>query len=244
MSSVLTSETDQIELALKYQYGIGVPRNLDEAIRRYQMVQTNPWAQHNLGMIHLKGYGKYRDFVRGYRLIQVSAETGYIFAQIRMGTLYYKGNYIPKDDTKALIWWNLATKNDSIKHQCYANYRLGKYYLNQKDYHRAEQYFNLCVNTTLQNKLTHLGCIRDTIHNQLNTYVATHTDDGISTLHFPTGYLFFCNFIRYLLATPYNYNDPLFRTWISDELTAYFRTIDPTFDATIIDTWFVDLFGE
>lgn len=76
------------------------------------------------------------------RWLQLSAEQGFDVAMYRLGKLYYQGDLIEQNITKALYWLRQADKEDNQ----YAQYLLGKIYLNGNNvtvnYAVAEEMFS------------------------------------------------------------------------------------------------------
>lgn len=76
------------------------------------------------------------------RWLQLSAEQGFDIAMYRLGKLYYQGDLIEQNITKALYWLRQADKEDNQ----YAQYLLGKIYLNGNNvtvnYAVAEEMFS------------------------------------------------------------------------------------------------------
>ncbi len=58
--------------------------------------------------------------------IRKSAEQGYDLAQLSLGSMYYDGEGVAKDDSQAVYWWRKAAEQGNAKAQC----NLGVMYYN------------------------------------------------------------------------------------------------------------------
>lgn len=214
------------------------------------MVPDNTWAQEELGLIYLNGEGVTKDKIRGLHLIYQSASNGYSHAQFILGEFYNTGKHTTKNETEGLKWWNLAAKNGSLS----AQYKLGIHYFKLQDYKSAHTFLNLVLTnpnpekqfTLVQkagNKLIDIDNIRLRVGQYLNDYIKLDKHEG-------TSYLFFCNFMRELIREltqkmpNTNYNNSLFRTWITDALISYFKQMHSDISSEKIGEWFEELFGE
>jgi len=105
----------QMDLAMMYDYGMGVQENNETAVSWYTKSadQGNAKAQYNLGVLYVKGEDVSRNEEAGVKLITSAAEQGYPRAQASMGAMYAQGLSVLKDDVRAYMWFYLATYNGS-----------------------------------------------------------------------------------------------------------------------------------
>lgn len=124
----------QFQLGLMYQLGIGVKKNIEEAVKYYQLAatQNNAKAQYALALLALTGKGIDKDYKEAEDWLTKSALSGNVDAQYLLGQLYEFGygesdskNYIAKDLVAAKTMYGLAATNDSTK----AQYSLAQLYI-------------------------------------------------------------------------------------------------------------------
>jgi TPR repeat protein len=238
----------QINLGLLYVRGCGVIQNYTEAAKWFQLGvdRNNAWAQGELGLLYLNGQGVPRDAFKGAYLLYLSAVNGYAYGQCNLGNYYYNGIGTPKNETEALKWWLKSADQNDLE----AQYRLGIHYYKLNDYYHAHKYFTLLITNTgpdisdqfVSEAKTNLMTLNNICHQiliHLNDYKLLKNNEGPS-------YLFFCNFMNYLIQRRprINHHNILFRTWVTDHLSNYFKQINPQFDGSTIGDWFIDLFGE
>ena len=74
-----------------YQYGLGVDRNLDEAIQWYSKPdgKGNIEAQCALGSLYQRGIGVSIDYKEAIKWTKLAADQGYARAQKDLGVIYY-----------------------------------------------------------------------------------------------------------------------------------------------------------
>lgn len=133
-------------LGLCYQYGYGVPQNLQKAFDLHNEAanKKDPAALYNVGWCYLNGLGVKKDTIEGLVFLEKSAMQGFPTAQYMLGFLYYNGGKtVQKDVSKAIEWYTLAS-NQGMP---IAQYELSKIYYHGEngeitpDYNKAK---NLC----------------------------------------------------------------------------------------------------
>lgn len=135
--AVLGDPLAQFALGQMYQEGVNVPKNIEEAIRYYQLAsdQQELRAEYNLGLIYLEGDGVPADYEKAISLLRDAAFKGNDYAQFTLAHLtelgYRNGAgevIIQPDQEQALAMYNLAAANDYGP----AQYRLAELMVRQK----------------------------------------------------------------------------------------------------------------
>ena len=100
----------QYNLALKYDYGEGVPRDYAESVKWYHLAadQGVARAQYILGAKYDNGAGVPQDDVEAAKWYRLAADQGESISQYQLGLMYEEGTGVPQDDVMAYMWWNLA----------------------------------------------------------------------------------------------------------------------------------------
>lgn len=105
----------QLNCALMFLDGIGVPRNLPLAAKWFRRAadQGDAQAQNNLGLMYLVGHGSKRDHAKAAKWLRRAAEQGVAHAQYNLGLMYSKGEEVPEDLDEAFKWLRLAALGGS-----------------------------------------------------------------------------------------------------------------------------------
>jgi len=100
----------QFNLAVSYEFGIGVPRDYAQAVYWYEKSaeQGLAAAQSSLGVMYATGKGVPQDDTRAAYWYTKAAEQADSKAQNNLGATYYRGLGVPRDYVKAYFWWSLA----------------------------------------------------------------------------------------------------------------------------------------
>ncbi|MBV9522034.1 MAG: sel1 repeat family protein, partial [Alphaproteobacteria bacterium] len=100
----------QVNLAVAYRFGYGVPSDLQEAVRWYQKAAENgnPMGMNGYGYALLTGNGIARDPVAAASWLLHAAEHGQPNAMHTMATLYFEGTGVARDPIEAAKWILLA----------------------------------------------------------------------------------------------------------------------------------------
>jgi TPR repeat protein len=134
-----------------YQYGSGVKKNINEAVKWYTKSSDmgHPTAQLSLGNLYLLGEGVEKNIAKGLELINKAAEQNYPDALNRLGVLYYRGENVSIDFRKALDYTKKAVEYDNDNITAIEN--LAYYYENgvgtDKDYKIAKDYYLKAIKT-------------------------------------------------------------------------------------------------
>lgn len=88
----------------------GVNQNFDRANRIYRLAATygHPASQYALGVMALRGQGMRKQPEQGLRWLLAAAKKRYAPAEAALGDLYWKGEVVRRDRTRAIMWYLLA----------------------------------------------------------------------------------------------------------------------------------------
>ena len=119
-------ETAQLSLVTRYEFGVGVPRNLETAVKwlRKAAEQGNAEAQYDLGVQYNLGAGVPKDDREAVNWYRKSAEQGNADARYTLGVKYTLGEGVREDDREAVKWYRKAAEQGSAP----AQYNLGVKY--------------------------------------------------------------------------------------------------------------------
>lgn len=135
--AILGESAAQFELGQLYQYGIGVSKNIDQAITYLQLaaIQQDVRAEYNLGLLYLQGQTTPVNYQKGIEWMSDAAFKGNSFAQYVLANLYEKGLKAPggsvivaPDHQQAMAMYYLASSNHFGK----AEYSLADYLVKEK----------------------------------------------------------------------------------------------------------------
>lgn len=135
----------QINLAWKYQYGIDVDKNIQEAIRLYRLAihHESAIAEYNLAYIYCTESDVNQDNNEAIRLFKLASEKGSSSAQFFLGCLYRDGKIVQKDDIEAIRLFRLsADANDSFGKMQLQTYFSQYPKIALTAYHAALTFFN------------------------------------------------------------------------------------------------------
>ena len=106
----------QTELANSYYVGIGVPKNIQEAIKWWRKAadQGDGSSYSILGTLHYQGIGVNKDSAEAIRMWHKGAEKYDKDAMSQLGFAYLVGDSVPKDFTYSYMWFNLAASNGDV----------------------------------------------------------------------------------------------------------------------------------
>ena len=125
----------QFSLGLAYEDGDGVPKNIPEAMRWYQLAaeQGHRSAQYNLGLLYRKD-NQYANAIYWYKK---AVDQGHLRATFNLGWIYDdQGQF-----QEAIRYYEMAANQGHEK----AQYNLGLIYDNQKQYPDAIRYYEMAV---------------------------------------------------------------------------------------------------
>ena len=109
-------DTDaQVELAVMYHSGEGVPKDYAEAARWFRKAadQGVAQAQSNLGFMYQNGEGVSRDSSQAVEWWRKAAEQGHTGSQYNLGVAYHYGEGVEGNDVEAYKWVDIAWTRSS-----------------------------------------------------------------------------------------------------------------------------------
>jgi len=88
----------------------GIPRDYARAIRIYRLATTygHPSAQYALGLMSLRGQGMKQNPGQGLKWLLAAARKRYAPAEAKLGDIYWDGEMVNGDRTRAVMWYILA----------------------------------------------------------------------------------------------------------------------------------------
>jgi TPR repeat protein len=100
----------EYNLALAYQNGEAVPKDLEQAIDWYRKAsdQGDVLALMNLGAMYENGVGVSADYLKAADLYRKAAEEGFAEGEYGLGFLYLTGKGMPNDEVQAATWMRKA----------------------------------------------------------------------------------------------------------------------------------------
>jgi hypothetical protein len=102
-----------VQVANYYRLGnrtAGIAKDFPRAIRIYKVAASygHPAAQYALGLMHLRGEGMEPNPQNGLKWLFNAARKRYAPAEAELGELYWSGEFVRLDRTRALMWYILA----------------------------------------------------------------------------------------------------------------------------------------
>lgn len=118
---------EHFALALAYEYGTGVTRDMAQAVNQYRKAAAlgHAAAMNNLGCLYDKGNGVAANRAQAIQYWQQAADRGNCYAQCSIGFAHETGNGLPQDHQQALAWYRRAAEGGCGS----AHANLGNYYM-------------------------------------------------------------------------------------------------------------------
>jgi uncharacterized protein len=123
-------DTAQLNLAVRYGNGKGVPQDVNEAFKWYRKAaeQGNAIAQNKLGELYesgqdASGHGVPRDIDESFKWYRMSAEQGYPLAQVSLGWMYNSGLGAPQNFKEVVKWTRKAADQGDAEGQYLLGWR-------------------------------------------------------------------------------------------------------------------------
>lgn len=135
--AVLGDVNAQMELGQRLQYGLGIEKNLEQAVQFYKMaaIQQDLAALYHLGSLYLEGSVEGMSRKQGYDLLVEAAFKGYPYAQYAVARLNEQGyrdasgkEWVKANPEQARAMYQLA----SVNHYGPAQYRLAELMVRDK----------------------------------------------------------------------------------------------------------------
>ncbi|MNS02532.1 Beta-lactamase HcpA precursor [compost metagenome] len=114
-------------LALAYENGTGVTRDMAQAVNHYRKAAElgHAAAMNNLGCLYDKGSGVPANRAQAIQYWQQAADRGNVYAQCSIGFAHESGNGLPQDHQQALAWYRRSAEGGCGP----AHANLGNYYM-------------------------------------------------------------------------------------------------------------------
>jgi TPR repeat protein len=121
------SAEEYYALALSYENGTGVARDMAQAVNYYRKAADggHAAAMNNLGYLLDIGKGVPANRAMALQYWQKAAERGNVYAQCSVGFAYETGNGMPQDHQQALAWYRRSAEGGCGP----AHANLGNYYM-------------------------------------------------------------------------------------------------------------------
>ena len=116
--------------AADFQQGLDAAKRGDfaTALQEWQPLaeQGDAYAQFNLGLMYVNGYGVAKDDTKAVYWYRKAAEQGEAYAQYNLGVMYDKGYGVAEDDTQAVYWFRKAAEQGHANAQFNLGYMYDK----------------------------------------------------------------------------------------------------------------------
>ena len=141
----------QYNLGLMYKNGVGVKKDLNEAIGWFIIASDNGHmlAKYALGLSYYHGNGFRKNYQKAMNLFLDASYLGHPASQINVGNMYYYGQSVGKNYPKAHMWWSIA-KEKGIE-AAFNNLIMIENVMSKNQLSEAEKLYNFCQKTTLPN---------------------------------------------------------------------------------------------
>jgi TPR repeat protein len=105
--------SSQFNLALLYQFGLGVVKDVDRAVFWYAKAAAvgDSKSQTNLGHLLYEGIDVKRDISKAMELFEYAARQGNVSAQYNLSRAYLAGVGVKPDFIKGFVWLSMASKS-------------------------------------------------------------------------------------------------------------------------------------
>ena len=87
-----------------------IPQDFGRSYRTYKLASTygHPAAEYGLGIMNLRGQGVKAKPDQGLKWLTKAAKKRHAPAEAYLGNLYWKGDFVQEDRTRAIMWYMLA----------------------------------------------------------------------------------------------------------------------------------------
>lgn len=219
-------------------------KDYETALKWYNLgaSQGCPRAQNRLGFSYENGTGVTQDYTEAAHWYQLAANQGHNPSQLALGYLYTNERWISHSYTEARKYFLLAADHGSGA----ALANLAILYQNglevDRNYYRAVEYYKQAIAKGFkpaEKCLEEILSFENKISATLLEFIPIGKAYGIS-------YLFFGNFLSFLTKKYQitEWNDLIFKSWITIVLLNYFRIQNPNFSEEQVAEWFRDLYAD
>jgi TPR repeat protein len=106
-------------LGLMYARGIGVSKNMAEAVRKWQFAAANEkiadaGAEYNLGLAYRSGDGIDADAAKSHYWMRRAARRGHVLAQTNLGLMYLEGYGAQRDPAEGAAWLIVSARRGDV----------------------------------------------------------------------------------------------------------------------------------
>ncbi len=127
------------------EFGVGVEKNFERALRWYQEAAANDHgkAQNRLGELYAaqEQQGEAQEQEQALSWIQSAAENNQRDAQFKLGNYYLEGQHFDKNEQKALEWFKRAAESGHIQAQVKVGFMLKEGQGTKQNYEAALLWF-------------------------------------------------------------------------------------------------------
>lgn len=103
-----------LKIAEFYEKGKGLQKNIKLAINYYEkVIDKSWWACYHLATIFMNGQAIQPNYTKAMSYAKKSVELGFLPGNKLVGDMYYNGLGIPKDESKAIYYWELSDDHSS-----------------------------------------------------------------------------------------------------------------------------------
>ncbi len=139
----------QSEIGTDYQYGVGIPRDLDEAAKWLKKAAENgdAEAQHQLATLYSNVEYDYYDSNKAMEWYQKAARQGYADSQFSLAQDYLLGWLAaPQDATKSFEWGTRAALQGHLRAQTWVGMLYEKGFGTQQNRTMAKEWYGRACN--------------------------------------------------------------------------------------------------
>ena len=141
----------QYNLGLMYKNGIGVKKDLNEALSWFILASENGHmlAKYALGLSYYHGKGTNVNYYKALNIFLDASYMGHPASQINVGNIYYFGHGVSKNYPRAHMWWSIA--KDKGVEAAFNNLTMIENIMSKKQLIEAKKLFHNCQKKTLPN---------------------------------------------------------------------------------------------
>lgn len=135
----------QLEVGFDYAVGIGVEKDVSQAIQWYRRAADhgNAIAQRRLGMMYLSGDFVLQDITKAFSMFESASNNGDSEAMYQLGKLYQHGKGIDKDAKKALSLFLQAAATGHLASVAEVGWHYEQGVQVEQDYQEAKRWYQI-----------------------------------------------------------------------------------------------------